>query len=348
MAVTKAKSGLMQKYGAKLNEAVKKHGADETDYGQMRLPPGINNGVAQLDECKFDVYKSGDNAGEYYFLARGIIMQPYSVNTKDGEIKVMGLHTMIMEPVCDTKTKEGKVTTQEQHISNILNEMRKLGADTKGVGVEELEAIAADLRAAKPYFRFSTSQGAVSKEYPDPKIWENWYGNKGLENYTPPSAEQQGGQPMERDNSAPGSSVNGQALGEQFSEFDDLTSLAQRADAKDEEAQVKLEQLARASGLTDEHLGAAGNWAEVVEMINHVQSEAAAAEAPAEQLPEPSIGEVWKYHPTNPVTKNRSDKPVDCEVLAVNKLKKTADLQNAVNRKAAPYKGVPFAEMMLS
>ncbi len=69
MPPVKGTSKLAAKYGAKLDQAVKAHAQDETDYGFIRLPPGIVNGIAQLTKCYFDEYKTGKNKGEMYFRA---------------------------------------------------------------------------------------------------------------------------------------------------------------------------------------------------------------------------------------------------------------------------------------
>ena len=184
------KSGLMAKYGSKLDQAVQAHAEDETTYGRIQLPPGINNGVAQLVECKFDVYKSGQNEGEYYFRAAGVVMEPAVVHTKDGDIVVRGQQTSIMIPVCGTKTQGGKETTQQEHVADILNEMRRLGAkfSAKG-GASQLEQLAEGLKQVKPFFKFTTSlRKARTKDQTD-GVWENWHGTNGLEDYVPPEEE---------------------------------------------------------------------------------------------------------------------------------------------------------------
>ena len=182
MAKKSAKSGLASKLGAKGSKAVKAHRNDDVNYGNISIPGGIRSGVAKLVECKFGQYKSGVNEGEYYFLAAGIVQANY-LNKDDIDTK--GLRTQIMIPCCDTKTQAGKETSVDQHVANILNEMKKLGADTEDVEMEDLEELAADLKESEPFFKFSTSQSEPTKAFPDPRVWENWYGSKGVEDWEP-------------------------------------------------------------------------------------------------------------------------------------------------------------------
>jgi hypothetical protein len=180
MAKKSATNSLAAKLGSKGAKAVKAHASDETKMGIVDIPGGIKNGVAKLVECKFDQYKKGNNEGEFYFLAAGIIQDNYS---NLDNIPTKGLRTQIMIPVCDTKTQAGKETSVEDHIANILNEMRKLGLETEDAELENMEEMASDLKEAAPYFRFSTTQSAATAQFPNPRVWENWNGV--LEDYEP-------------------------------------------------------------------------------------------------------------------------------------------------------------------
>ena len=63
MPVQKGKSVLAGVAG--LNKLVSKHKADETVLpGGGRLPDGIEGGVAQLEDCRFGVFKDGPNKGK--------------------------------------------------------------------------------------------------------------------------------------------------------------------------------------------------------------------------------------------------------------------------------------------
>lgn len=173
MAKKSATNSLAAKLGSKGAKAVKAHASDETKMGIVNLPGGIRNGIAKLTECKFDQYKKGQYEGEFYFLAAGIVQDNF---TNNENIPTKGLRTQIMVPVCDTKTQAGKETPVDDHIANILNEMRKLGLETGDAELEDLEEMAADLKEAAPFFRFSTTQSDPTPQFPNPRTWENWNG----------------------------------------------------------------------------------------------------------------------------------------------------------------------------
>lgn len=373
MAMQKAKSGLMAKYGAKLDNAVKKHAADPTDYGSARIPPGITNGVAKLTECTFgQVAKGKQNEGEFYFRAVGVVVEPKTVNVGGREVPVEGLQTSIMEMVCDTKTQANKVTTQEEHIENILNEMRKLGAETEGASGSDLEELAAALKEAAPYFRFSTSQGKPTPQYPDPRVWENWYGVKGLEDYSPPDATEGAVEDESEPAEKPSKSASKKPLKKEFNEFkeeeeetaeeetteeetedepeenpDDYESLTidellEKAADDDELAQAELTKRAIDTGTPEGQVTKAKTWKAVAEFARKGEEEAEeeteeeeepVAEEEEETPWEPSKDEIYMFKPVDPKTKKKAAKGVECEVTAVDKKAKTVTLKNLDNPK---------------
>lgn len=171
MAKKTAQSGLAKSLGVAGKKAVKTHASDETDYGQGgQLPEGIEQGIAQLTECKFDKYVKGDMAGQYYFQVRGVVVAP---NEHEG-IPIEGLTTMLMEPMCDTPTRSRPEIAD--HVEWVLNEMRKLGADTEGAESSELEALVEALKEEAPYFRFRTWKGDPTDQYPNPRVNHQWGG----------------------------------------------------------------------------------------------------------------------------------------------------------------------------
>ncbi len=165
MPAQTAVSGLMGKLGNRLVTAANKHAKDEADYGNMELPGGIDNGIAQLYDVKFGQYKEGtDLAGEYFFLASGVVKAPVEFNG----MKVEGLHTRIgPEPMCDTPRAGGKRKTLEDHLAWVQNMMRILllpaGATpqqkeqvARMLSGDQLEKTALLLKTKKPHFRFRT------------------------------------------------------------------------------------------------------------------------------------------------------------------------------------------------
>src|SRR5437016_1611840 len=125
-----------------INKSLQTHSTDDTDYGQdfTRLPGGISGGIAQLIDAKIGVYKTGANTGKKFFRAAGVVVSPDTatemVKTLDerGKVKVVsakevpvkGLQTSVMVPLCDTKKADGTVTTADEGVANMLNELRKL------------------------------------------------------------------------------------------------------------------------------------------------------------------------------------------------------------------------------
>ena len=290
MPVQKGKSGLVAKYGAKLDQAVQAHANDETDYGFQKVPAGITNGIAKVFDCKFDTYKTGDYTGEYYFQVRATVVEPESVVVNGSTIKVRGMQTMIQEPVCDTRDGKGKPTSQGDHIAKVLNYMRMLVDDsfTEGATVEDLEPLGEALKDLAPYTKFSTSESKpqvnpktgkevvnpkTGKPFP-PRIWENWYGCKGLEDYTPPDASVSAvtdntGNGQEE--SVPNSKNAKAEPNEEFNEFGDLGSLLDKAmddNSPDQiNAQNELGALALKAGHSQETIDNAENWKAVIALI---------------------------------------------------------------------------------
>jgi len=299
------KSGLAAKYGSKLASAVSNHGADSTEYSNFgELPGGIRNGVAQLVECKFDTYKKGDNEGEYYFLAAGTVVSP---ETGPDGAPIIGLRTQIMEPVCDTSKRDGTIVTQDEHISVIFNELRKLGADTNGIGAEQLEEVAAALKEAAPYFRFTTSQSEPTAAFPNPRVWHNWNGVKGLENYSP-----DGGEAVEDDTAEEAEEEEAPApkaakpvakkpapepepeAEEDVPFGDDLDDLVAAANGKDKKAAVaatnELSEKAIAAGYSEDEVGESENWEAVAEMIRNPKTEGGEDSEPEESVDYEALG----------------------------------------------------------
>ena len=174
MAPQTAVSGVLAQLGQEARNAVLQHANDETDFGQDGgLPTGIENGIAKLVACEFGLIKEGDNKGKPYFRAAGVIVSP---ETHAG-VKVAGRQTSIYENVFDTPNSKGKRKSVADHIGHVMNEMRKLGAPTKGLqDTSQLEATAKALVQAAPHFKFRTWQGKPTTDYPNPRVNEQWGG----------------------------------------------------------------------------------------------------------------------------------------------------------------------------
>lgn len=351
-----ATSGLMAKYGAKLDQAVRDHAGDETDYGFLRIPPGINNGIAQLRDCYFAQYKTGQYKDEYYCRMIGSVLSPESVNVQGQKVPSRGCITSQMFPCCDTKGKDSAtgeeiIIPQSENIARILNEFRCLGGEdfTAGATGADLEKLAQELQKAKPYFKFTTSPKKDQKtgqyDYNLPP-WENWQGSKGLENYSPPegatvavndqsSIPGQQQPPMVNIDTTPQQSNNG--TGVEYSDNEDLDSLLSRAKEDGpsaEQARTRLTEMAIAAGHSEDIIKATETWEEVVGLIN----------SPIEggEWKGPCVDEVYSYAPLD--KSKKPGKPINCVVLMVDESAKTVTLRREDNERIV-YKSVEWGQL---
>jgi hypothetical protein len=326
MAKMQSKSNLAAKLGAKGAKAVKTHAQDETTYsGGGDLPGGIEGGIAQLVDCKFDQYKKGDMKGEYYFFAQASVVEP----TDHEGIRVAGRYTSIMEPLCDTPTR--KRATIDDHMAWILNEMRKLGADTSDAGLEDLEELAASIQEAAPYVRFRTWKGEATKQYPNPRVQHSWEGV--AEDY-----DGEGTDDVAEDDDAPEDEDVETEEAEEEEEGGedevDLAALGEAGDNDDVDAQQQLQDLAIEAGIDHEEYG---TWTELADALAEAEGgeegeeeEEEAAEEEEEELDNvaPEKGEVCFYLIPKKPGQRGAAKKVEVEVTAVFASKETANIKD--------------------
>jgi len=325
------------------------------------LPTGIEGGIAQLVDCCVKKIKGGkSNAGELMFFAAGVVVSPEEVNG----VHIKGLRTSIMEPLYDTPTRGRK--TFGEHLDWVLNEMKKLGADLSEVSEDELEGVMADLKEAKPYFRFRTWSGSKQEIVKDGNKWKvgdksylseaaakaanpyagreptvnnTWGGTKGLEDYV--SEEPEGAVVDETTSDAAEEAEEAEEAAAEVEEGgdNDLSELAEQADGGDEDAQRELEKLAKAADVDAANIA---TWAEVAEAIQAAGSgeEAEEAEEEAEEA-EPTIpnkGDVYSFKAKG------KKKAVDHEVVAVLPKAKTVTLKNLDD--GSMLKGIAWSELV--
>lgn len=247
MAKATKKNSVLAKIHDRARKGYEEHREDDTVVdSNVELPPGINNGIAQLSDIKFDTYKSGKTEGEPFFMATGIVKEPKAV----GKIPVEGLRTRIgPEPLCDTTGRSRE--TVEEHLAWIMNELRKLGVDTKEVDFDDLEETLETLREEKPHFRFRTWQGEVTPEWPNPRVNHNW---NGIVEY-----EEDG----EADDVVDKTEDTGSDEDEDEEGLD-----GEAADAGDVDAQKAIEKAALAAKIDPEKYD---TWEEVVEAIGSLE-----------------------------------------------------------------------------
>ena len=349
--------------GAGVNEAMANAASGEIDWGFQRIPAGILNGVAQLSEVKFDVYKSGTNKGKPYFRAVGVVIEPRSIIKDGAEVVVAGMQTSIMEPCCNTTTQDGKKSTSAgEHAANVIMEMRKLGADFgPKPQVHQLEpaakALTESARNGNPvYFRFSTSERKPRTPKDEPGVWENWYGVKGLEDYVPPEAAEAG----VHDATGEQQTQEPQALQDQAAVPDvqaggdeevDLDALAAAADGDPEHALdepdgpgLKIGQVAEQVGADLTAVSSANSWAEAVEIIRAAAESGQGGEDAAPAAP-PWVakkGETCGFKPT--VKGVRAKASVACKITALYPKVGQCDLQQLANPKVT-YLKVKVADL---
>ena len=337
--------------------------------GYQDPPPGIKKGVAQLDEVKFDVYKSGKNEGKVYFSATAIIVEPithtYTPTSKGQptgdpiQVHTAGMQTRIQIPMYDVRAESGKnmgqVTTKEQQAVKVAQYLRALGADTSKVKrISDLEPLAETLTrvARNPktpiYVNFRTSV-RQSMNVGDPDgTWQNWEGTEGLDNYAPPGGDEL--PPDMTTNDSTGATAPEQQLdqpdageGGNPHEESSLEELVEAAQNGDDAAQTELlRRASEATGQTAEAINeSAESWQGVAELCVPTADEANSA------APEPpKKGDHVGYKPLVKGLKGLvpSKTAVECTITAVNATAQTMTLKNTVDGRTL-YKDVPWASL---
>lgn len=320
------------------------------------LPAGINDGIAKLVKCGFQLVKEGSpNAGKPLFMAEGIIVSPDKA--PNGTI-VKGKRTRHMEMCFDTTTQAGKTTTQEEHLDRVMNTLKCLGADCSEIqSYDQLEGLAAAVEEMGPHFSFRTWAGKATPQYPNPRTNETW---GAIVEYTEDPTTSTGGVEDNSGVSDDTAPVEDASADEPADESEDLDALAKAADAKKdspakEEAGQRLDAIAAEKGLDADEVGSAANWAAVVEMIRAADTQAdesADDEPAADEAYEPTKGDVVKVKVTDPKDKKKS-KVVEGEIVLVDKKKSmvtlklidTGKMLMSVDGKTARL--VPFAELIV-
>jgi hypothetical protein len=367
------KSALAAKLGNKLKEAYEGHKDDEVQFDAGgSLPDGIENGIAQLVDCYFKQYEKGNNKGNFFFYAAGIVKKP----TEHDGVPVAGLRTSIMEPMCDTPSRSRK--TVEDHLAWVLNEWKKMvpDLDLSDVGYDELEATAATIKELAPHFRFRTWKGAKQeieerdgafyvgdKKYKtaaaakaanpyvgtEPRVNEVWNGavdyveddDEEVEDVVDATDEEEEEETTEEEEEASDEEVS-------------LEDLATAADEEgDEDAATEISNRAEACGLDPESYDTWADCAAAIEGAGKsktkgkgkkappVEEEEEEEEAEAEEEEaewEPAVGDVYKYKPP------KSKKLIEVEVKKVFKPKRTCNLESLDDQKA--FKLVSWDELV--
>ncbi len=326
------KSSLMGHLGKSGEKAFNKRKGDETEFGAgSDLPPGINGGIAQLVDCKFDTFKKGDLEGEYYFYAAGVVKSP---NEHDG-VHIEGLRTSIMEAVCETPGRSRE--SVEDHLGWVLNEFRKLGVKTDEISAEDLEDLAEALKEEQPHFRFRTWIGEATSQWPNPRTQHVWEGEC---NYDDGETEDDvvddtDDEEDEEDDDLPFDDdeddeevEDDDASDEDDDDEIDYVGLAKDAEKDNEEAQESLEKMASEAGISDKQVENAPDWLAVARMIMKANADGGAGNGAEDDEDvddenwSPEKEEVYFFKPP------RARKLVECEVTAVFNSSRACNLKN--------------------
>lgn len=333
-----APSNFAAKLGNRFKQAHEKHKNDDTTYGSgVRLPDGIENGIAQLTEAYFDTHKDGKFKGETFFRAAGTVISPQVHNS----LPVAGLHTSIIVSLYDTPDR--KVKSFDEHYAEFLNELRKLGVDTKTLkpDVGSLNAALTALTQTAPHFRFRTWKGSKQTSGPyagkEPRTVEEWLG---AVEYSPdgnmpePVMDQTSDDAPTDD--APADDTDATASGDEAVDIDALVATASQADDEAETvaAREQIEALGEQWGVHEEVVNA-NDWEAAGEVLKGAQL-VSDADAPAEEEApwEPAVGEIYRYRPIDPKTKKAVAKAINVEVSAVYPKTSTVDVFNPKDKKA--------------
>ena len=341
-------SDILKKHlDAGFEKSIKAHAHDEVKDKFENLPPGISNGVARLTKCYFGEIAAGKkNAGMLYFRMEGVVVSPETVVDLGVKLVVRGRTTSFMENVFDTGEGD-KFVSKDQHIQNLMWEMRRLGAKfSKNVNGIELMTVAAALEKTKPYFRFETTLKEEVKN-PDGTVkyargaWERWYGSKGLEDYSQnddPTAGATDGGGAAGDG---GSDDDGQAAasGDEpdvsaMDDWDELNALASGDGETSTAAGERMIELAVAAGVDETAAREAPSWEAVKNLMDAASNPAEPEPAPAKQGW--SKGDVILHYRMDPKTQKpvlggnkKPLKKVEWEIVAVYPAKKNVDLKLA-------------------
>jgi hypothetical protein len=354
MAKQQAKTGLAGKLGNAGQSAFDAHKGDETTYSMGGdLPAGIENGIAQLVDCKFGVYEKGKTQGEYYFYAAGTVVSPEYITVDGNQVKIAGKRTQIgPEPLCATPGRTR--ATVDDHIAWVLNEMRKLGLDTSNMTYQQLEGAAATLVQMAPYFEFRTWKGQKQEiEHRDGGYWvgDKKYSTQAAAKSANPFVGQEPRTNHQWNGvvqNAPEVSTEGEiedntgtdANSGGASDSQSLAELADAADNGDDAAATRMQELAEQAGIDPSQIA---TWAEVAAMLEEGGGDSGeeAADTESNGHIEPQLNDVFFYKPP------KKQKAVECEVIAKFDDKGVVNLKDLGDNKTI-YRNVPFDGLQAS
>ena len=358
------------KTGFSLDGALKAHAKDETQYRQdyTDLPGGIAGGEAELVAASLGEYKTGDNKGKKFVrLAATVISPVTAVKTvkrwvKDGtlkgkvetvsssEMKVKGLQTSIMLPLCDTKN-----ATAEENVATMLNELRTIGGEDFTSEIEDEDSLVSALQSlvdADPPVRikFSTRDTEPSQQYPNSRAFTTWLGSVKADDTRAAAGsgvEIDGGGGAFNEFEGQDGSTGGDDATEAADETpDDWDALVARHDELDDghekdEIIDKLTKLATDAGVSAEAVGDAEDWAAVKELMDAEGDGGEGGDGAEETADEPADepwaptegGSAFVKVQKDPKDKKKGFKKVAVVVAKIDAKKGTATVRDAATKK---------------
>lgn len=196
MPMQQQNAGFAQGLGGRLAAANAACADKPIDTGMRRLPPGIRDGVARLSACYTKQYEDDKQGlkGKTFFRASAVVVYP----TEHGGMKVAGMVTSQVIPLCDVPAREGSqkkaVSFEEnwdafQNLMKILgvNPPREQGSDeAAGIRIQQyylaaMQALVdpARVKTNPVYIRFSTRGWTPPTAPGQPKaeemVFETWH-----------------------------------------------------------------------------------------------------------------------------------------------------------------------------
>ena len=160
MASQTGQSSIFAKLGNQTREAMAKTATKEPEIPGMNLPAGIDNGIAQVVECKFGISEPGKkNPGAMYYMSQAIVKEPEYLKTENGRIKVAGRRTMLYKEVVSPPNQQGERKVNEKNMEWAQDQLKMLvgkNANPEMFHLDKMESTAAFIRQAKPHTLFKT------------------------------------------------------------------------------------------------------------------------------------------------------------------------------------------------
>jgi hypothetical protein len=137
--------------------------ARDPEIGRPQVPPGINNGIVRLTDCRYALIdKEGETKGKPQWIATAVILLPRT----HGNTKTEGMTFSRSVPLYDTPRSGGKRKSFGDHFTFVVDNLRALGVLDKMMVNEQgllddakIQAAMAMLKKAAPCFHFRSWRG---------------------------------------------------------------------------------------------------------------------------------------------------------------------------------------------